>query len=126
VRQAVLEGLSAVDRLFAVTRIRGPAWDPSAAMEAQADWPAHAVFMNRLHAEEFVLLGGPLDGTPDVLLIVRARHPAEIEQRLSEDPWSGNGLLKTVQVRPWTLRLGALGGPGRRSRVGALFASVHA
>src|SRR5256885_805519 len=69
VRQAVLEGVSAVDRLFAVTRIRGPAWDPSMAMEAQADWPAHAMFMNRLHAEEFVLLGGPLDGTPDVLLI---------------------------------------------------------
>lgn len=58
-------------RLFAVTRSRGPAWNQSLPLEQKDDWPAHAAFMNALHAEGFVLFGGPLEGTSDVLLIVR-------------------------------------------------------
>jgi hypothetical protein len=54
------------------------------------------------------LLGGPLDGTPDVLLIVRSSHADNIMSRLADDPWSRNGLLRIIQVRPWTLRLGSL------------------
>lgn len=95
-------------RLFAVTRSRGPAWDPTRSMEAQDDWPAHAVFMNALHRDGFVLLGGPLEGTPDVLLIARANYADEIRSRLSDDSWTRNGLLQVKQIVPWTLRLGAL------------------
>lgn len=51
-------------RLFAVTRSRGPAWKTERPMEEQDDWPSHAVFMNALHREGFVVLGGPLEGTP--------------------------------------------------------------
>ncbi|HTQ95364.1 MAG TPA: hypothetical protein VMH89_01085, partial [Candidatus Acidoferrum sp.] len=60
-------------QIFAVTRTRGPAFDVSLPLEEQADWRAHAAYMNALHAEGFVLLGGPLEGTPDVLLIIRAK-----------------------------------------------------
>jgi len=95
-------------RLFAVTRVRGPRWDDSRALEQQQDWKAHAAFMNGLHAEGFVVLGGPLDGTPDVLLIVRANDAAEIEARLSEDCWSRQDLLRVTCIVPWTLRLGSL------------------
>ena len=35
-------------QLFAVIRTRGPAFEPSRPLEAQADWAAHAVFMNGL------------------------------------------------------------------------------
>jgi uncharacterized protein YciI len=95
--------------VFAVIRTRGAAWRPQCALEAQADWPAHAAFMNRLHAERFVLLGGPLAGTADVLLIVAARDRGEVEARLAGDPWTGQDLLRVGQVLPWTLRLGSLG-----------------
>jgi uncharacterized protein YciI len=95
-------------RLFAVTRSRGPAWDAARSMEAQDDWPAHAVFMNALHRDGFVLLGGPLEGTPDVLLIARANDADDIRSRLSDDSWTRNGLLQVKQIVPWTLRLGAL------------------
>lgn len=50
-------------RLFAVMRSRGPAWNHSLPLDEQADWPRHADFMNALHAEGFVLLGGPLERT---------------------------------------------------------------
>ena len=96
-------------RLFAVTRSRGPRWDHSRPMEQQADWDSHAAFMDRLTADGFVLLGGPLEGTMDVLLIVRANDEEQIRVVLSADPWSGTDLLTPVRVVPWTLRLGALG-----------------
>jgi hypothetical protein len=65
--------------------------------------------MNALHRDGFVLLGGPLDGTPDVLLIVRAGDADEITARLADDVWTRNGLLRIKHIVPWTLRLGALG-----------------
>ena len=51
-------------------------------MEGQEDWDAHASFMNALEREGFVVLGGPLECTRDVLLIVRARTSDEIIDRL--------------------------------------------
>ncbi len=98
-----------MDRLFAVIRSRGASWDNSRPMEQQEDWQSHAAFMDALHAEGFVLLAGPLEGTPDFLLIVRARDGEEIKSRLSGDCWAPNGLLRITQVVPWTLRLGSLG-----------------
>lgn len=95
-------------RLFAVTRSRGPAWKAERSAEEQHDWPSHAVFMNALHREGFVVLGGPLEGTPDVLLIARANDADEIRARLADDPWTLNGLLRHERIVPWTLRLGAL------------------
>ncbi len=106
-----------MQQLFAVIRTRGPAWRDSQPLEGQADWPAHASFMNALAQEGFVVLGGPLEGTADVLLIVRAGNPDEIRSRLAEDPWARNDLLRVTRVVPWTLRLGSLDeGPVSRAR----------
>ena len=95
-------------RLFAVIRSRGPAWNNALKLDDQVEWAAHATFMNGLLEEGLIVLGGPLDGTPDVLLIVRAAEPAEITERLAADPWARNGLLIVKQISPWWLRLGSL------------------
>ena len=95
-------------RLFAVIRSRGPAWDEARRLEDQAAWAAHAAFMNGLLAEGLIALGGPLEGTPDVLLVFRAADSAEIADRLKADPWTQNGLLVIKQVSPWQMRLGRL------------------
>jgi uncharacterized protein YciI len=97
-----------MQRTFAVTRTCGDAWDPARSLEAQDGWTPHAVFMNTLHSDGFVLLGGPLDGTPDVLLIVRAHDEAEIRSRLQADPWTRMNLLTVASIVPWTIRLGSL------------------
>jgi uncharacterized protein YciI len=80
-------------QLFAVIRSRGSFWNPILPLEQQDDWQGHADFMNALHAAGVVLLGGPLDGTPDVLLIMRATDSEEIERRLQADSWTQKGLL---------------------------------
>jgi len=96
-------------QVFAVINTRGPNWNDSKPMEEQGDWRAHADFMNGLLAEGFVLLGGPLTGTRDMLLIVRATDEAEVEARLEKDIWVAKGLLRRRQTHPWWLRLGSLG-----------------
>ena len=98
-------------RIFAVINSRGPKWDDAKPMEEHEGWRAHADFMNALVADGFVLLGGPLAGTRDVLLIVRAESEAEIEARLADDVWVVNDLLRRRSIAPWTLRLGALPDP---------------
>jgi uncharacterized protein YciI len=95
-------------RIFAVTIVRGPRWNEPRAMEEQEDWRPHADFMNALKAEGFVVLGGPLEGTRQVLLILRSEGPEQIRTRLAEDPWHQHGLLQIVQIVPWQLRLGSL------------------
>lgn len=94
--------------MFVVIRTRGPRRNHGQPLEGQEKWRVHADFMNGLVADGFVLLGGPLEGTQDVLLIVRAADEAEIAERLAADCWSIDGLLRTVTVNPWQLRLGSL------------------
>ena len=95
-------------RLFAVIRSRQREWDDARPLEDQPDWADHAAFMDEMFEEGLVLLAGPLEGTRDVLLILRAADSSEIAARLAADPWTRNGLLADKQITPWRLRLGSL------------------
>jgi uncharacterized protein YciI len=83
-------------------------WDDSKPLEGQAEWTAHAAFMDALFGERFAALVGPLEDTRDALLIVRASSAAAVVERLASDPWTVNGLLVTTQISRWQLRLGSL------------------
>jgi hypothetical protein len=98
-----------MERVFFVLRSRGPAWDDSKPLDGQAEWAAHAVFMDALFEQRFAALVGPLEGRRDALLILRAFSESEVNERLASDPWTTNGLLVTKQISPWQLRLGTLG-----------------
>jgi uncharacterized protein YciI len=95
-------------QLFAVMLNHGAAYQHGLPLESQAEWDAHASFMDALVDEGLVKLGGPLEGTSEVLLIFRAQSPEEVKQRLGPDPWHRTGLLQIVRIMPWTLRLGSL------------------
>jgi uncharacterized protein YciI len=95
--------------LFVVIRRYRPPYDRQKPLEAQLDWEDHRVFMNALEAEGVVRLGGPLEGTDEVLLVLRAESVDEIEERLGADPWTRSGILSTVRVARWDLRIGAVG-----------------
>jgi uncharacterized protein YciI len=95
-------------QVFAVLRSRGPAFDDSRPLEEQTLWAEHAAFMDALFEERFAALVGPLEGTRDALLILRASSAAEVAERLARDPWTASGHLVTRQISPWQLRLGSL------------------
>ena len=77
-------------------RSRGPAWDDSKSLEEQPEWDDHSKFMDGLFDEGFAALGGPLEGTRDALLVLRAASEFEVMNRLTRDPWSQNGLLTRI------------------------------
>lgn len=93
-------------RLFFILRTRGPNWDREKALEEQPGWDAHADFMNGLAKEGFIVLGGPLEGTPNVLLLAMAESEEEVRERLAADIWAVNDLLRVDRVAPWNLKLG--------------------
>jgi uncharacterized protein YciI len=99
---------------FVVTRERGGDWDWSVPMRRQAEWDAHARFMDALVDEGFVVAGGPLGGEDDaarVLHVVSAPEASAIDTRLAQDPWTAMRLLKTVSIEPWTVLLGGFARP---------------
>jgi uncharacterized protein YciI len=94
-----------IDRLHAVVRERGPAWEPAVSLREQELWPEHASFMDALVAEGFLVLGGPLADGERVLLAVRADDEGAVHRRLAGDPWSKRSLLITASIEPWTILL---------------------
>ena len=92
---------------FAGIRRRGPNWDQERPLRSQALWLEHAAFVDGLEAEGLIRLAGPLDGSDDVLLIVRGDSPEAVEARLVEDPWTPADMLHTTRVAPWNVLVGA-------------------
>ncbi len=96
-------------RLFVAILERGPGYQLGRPLEAQHDWEPHRVFMTTLEDERFVVLGGPLEGSNEVLLIFHASSAEEIRTRLAPDPWHKQDLLRIARITPWDLRIGSLG-----------------
>ena len=91
--------------VFALRMINGPNWDSSRQRREQRAWDEHATFMEGLVDEGFVILGGPIGNGEQVLLVVEAEDPDEIEARLSSDPWVSMRLLQIGAIEPWTIWL---------------------
>ncbi len=79
-------------------------------MREQKGWNQHAMFMDALEAEHFVVLGGPLGNYPKhrAMLIISAPSEQVLRKRLSEDPWIRDGTLSFVEVYSWQVLLGEL------------------
>jgi uncharacterized protein YciI len=95
-------------RWFAVLRTRGPNWDQATPLRQQKLWDEHATFTDGLEAEGLIRLAGPLEGSLDVVLIVKGESAEAVEARLREDPWTPVEMLSTAWIRPWNVLVGAL------------------
>ena len=82
----------------------GP-WDWSKDLREQQLWPEHARFMDELLEEGFVVLGGPLEGGREVLLVVDAPSDDAVRERFAGDPWWANGMLRLKSIELWTILL---------------------
>jgi uncharacterized protein YciI len=89
----------------------GPDRDPSKGAREQPFWDEHAAFIDRLVAEGFILMGGPLLGQAGLpqgaLLIVNADDENEVKEKLKNDPWFEKGILKLESVTRWEIFIDA-------------------
>jgi uncharacterized protein YciI len=74
-------------------------------MREQVGWEEHARFMDELVESGFIVLGGPLEGERETLHVVDAPSDQAIRDRLAEDPWSANGMLRPTSIERWTILL---------------------
>jgi len=89
---------------------QGPQWDDKCSMRDQKGWTEHAVFIDALVNERFVVLGGPLGNYSKhrALLIISAANEQVLRTRLAEDPWMRTGVLCAIEIYPWEILLGKL------------------
>jgi hypothetical protein len=66
-------------------------------------------FVDDLVDSGFIVLGGPLQGEREVLIIVSAPDEDAVRQRFAEDPWVRSGMLTLTTVERWTILLDGLG-----------------
>lgn len=97
---------------YALRLRRGGPWDWTRDMRRQVGFAEHARFMDELVEAGFILLGGPLQGDREVLMIVEAASEEAIHDRLAPDPWMGNGMLTPVGIELWTVLLDGVRRPG--------------
>lgn len=91
--------------LYAVRQKRGGPWDWSRSLREQAGFDGHARFVDGLVDSGFIILGGPLGGDREVLLIVDAPGEAAIREVFAADPWIRNGMLSLASIERWTILL---------------------
>jgi hypothetical protein len=87
-----------------VLRQSGPEFDRTRPLEEQSRWSEHAVFMDGLVDDGFIVLGGPLTGDGRVAHAVEAASPEAVRETLARDPWSETH-LRVESIEPWTIRL---------------------
>jgi uncharacterized protein YciI len=88
---------------FVAISSAGPNRDPSKGTREQPFWDEHAEFIDRLVAEGFILMGGPLVDEGGSLLIVSAENENEVREKLKNDPWRDQGILKLESIKRWQI-----------------------
>jgi uncharacterized protein YciI len=92
---------------FVVISSAGPSRDPSKSTRQQPLWDEHAAFIDQLVAEAFILMGGPLVDEGGAMLIVNASDENEVREKLKDDPWYKQGVLKLQSVKRWEIFIDA-------------------
>ena len=64
--------------------------------------------MDGLVDSGFIVLGGPLQGEREVLIIVSAPGEEAVRQGFADDPWIRSGMLTLTTVQRWTILLDGL------------------
>ena len=92
---------------FVVISSAGSNRDVSKGTREQPFWDEHAEFIDRLVAEGFILMGGPLVDEGGSLLIVNGEDENEVREKLKNDPWRDQGILKLESIKRWQIFIDA-------------------
>jgi uncharacterized protein YciI len=89
--------------IFVMVSSAGANRDLSKGSREQPFWDEHAAFIDNLDAEGFILMGGPLVDEGGAILIVHAANEHEIREKVKNDPWYGNDILKLQSIKRWEI-----------------------
>ena len=95
---------------YAVRQRRGGPWDWTRDLRGQVGFEDHARFVDGLVDSGFIVLGGPLQGDREVLIIVKAPNEDAVRKRFADDPWVRSEMLTLTTVERWAILLDGLRG----------------
>jgi uncharacterized protein YciI len=93
--------------LFVVFRNAGPNWVKDLPARQQPHWKEHAAFIDALFDVGQILLAGPFDDGSGALLIIKADNEGVARTVFDNDPWTGQGILHTADVKAFQIFLNA-------------------
>jgi len=96
-----------VKNTLVVISSAGPNRDVLKGTREQPFWDEHAEFIDRLVAEGFILMGGPLVDEGGALLIVNAEDENKVREKLKNDPWREHSILKLESIKRWQIFIDA-------------------
>ena len=73
---------------FVMIASAGPNRDLAKGPREQPFWQEHAEFIDRLVAEGFIWMGGPLVDEGGSLLFFHAADENEVREKMKNDPWA--------------------------------------
>jgi uncharacterized protein YciI len=88
---------------FVAISSAGPNRDFSKGTREQPFWDEHAAFTDQLVADGFILMGGPLVDEGASLLIFNAENENEVREKMKNDPWLKQGILKQESIKRWQI-----------------------
>jgi uncharacterized protein len=88
---------------FVAISSAGPNRDFSKGTREQPFWDEHAAFIDQLVAEGFIFMGGPLVDEGGSLLIFNAEDENEVREKMKNDPWLKQGILKQESIKRWQI-----------------------
>jgi uncharacterized protein len=88
---------------FVMITSPGPNRDLSKGTREQPFWQEHAEFIDRLVAEGFIWMGGPLVDEGGSLLFFHAADENEVREKMKNDPWLKQGILKPESIKRWEI-----------------------
>ena len=90
---------------FALQYSPGPNWENDKSIYDQ-DLKEHIAYMERLHKEGKLLMGGPFSDSTGGLALLKVGSIEEAADIVEKDPAVLNGVFE-VAVRPWHVALGS-------------------
>ena len=88
---------------YVVISSAGPHRDPSKGTREQPYWDDHEKFIDHLVDEGFVMMGGPLVDEGGAMLIVNGDDEQEVREKLKDDPWWTEGVLRLESIKRWEI-----------------------
>ena len=77
--------------------------DPDARARVRPD---HLAYMNGLHEDGRVVMGGPVGDGGGALVVLRVDSEDEVHAIIAADPYTAAGVGADHVVRPWTVAIG--------------------
>jgi uncharacterized protein YciI len=87
---------------FVVVSLAGENRDLSKGSREQQFWDEHADFIDGLVDEGFIMMGGPFDDG-GAMLIVHADGEDHVREKLKNDPWYKQSILKLENIKRWEI-----------------------